>query len=99
MAVGQRRPDQRVELFRHLAGEPFGLNAIGIEREVKAMLFGRGADRQNRNRAVLDAPCDVVPMHALDEMVIGIHSHSPRAPFYLPTETSVKSPEVIQPCR
>ena len=99
MAVGQRRPDQRVDFFRHPAGEPFGLNAVGIEGEVEAVLLGRGADRQDRHRAVTDAPRDFVPTHALDEMVIGVRSHSPRAPLYEPTETSVKSPAVIQPCR
>jgi hypothetical protein len=99
MAVGQRRPDQRVDFFRHLAGEPFGLNAVGIEREVEAVLLGGGADRQYRHRAITDAPRDFVPMHALDEMAIGVYSHSPSAPLHEPTETSVKSPAVIQPCR
>ena len=72
MAVGQRRPDQRVDLFRHPACEPFGLNAVGIEGEMEAVLLGRGADRQYRHRAVTDAPRDFVPMHALDEMAIGV---------------------------
>ena len=99
MAVGQRRPDQRVDLFRHLAGEPFGLNAVGIEREVEAVLLGCGADRQYCHRAITDAPRDFIPMHALDEMAIGVGSHSPGAPLHEPTETSVKSPAVIQPCR
>ena len=99
MAVGQRRPDQRVDFFRHLAGEPFGLNAVGVEREVEAVLLGRGADRQYGDRAITDAPRDFVPRHALDEMAIGVYFHSPGAPLYEPTETSVKSPAVIQPCR
>ena len=99
MAVGQRRPDQRVDLFRHPACEPFGLNAVGIEGEVEAVLLGGGADRQYCHRAVADAPRDFVPMHALDEMAIGVGFHSPGAPLHEPTETSVKSPAVIQPCR
>jgi hypothetical protein len=34
-------------------------------------------------------------------MAIGVYFHSPGAPLYdyEPTETSVKSPAVIQPCR
>ena len=76
MAVAQGRPDQRVDLFRQPACEPFGLNAVGIEGKVKAVLFGCGADRQYRGRAVLDAPRDFVPTHALDEMAIGIRRPS-----------------------
>ena len=72
MAVGHRRPDQRVDFFRHPAGEPFGLNAVGIEGEVEAMLLGCGADRQDSHRAITDAPRDFVPTHALDEMAIGV---------------------------
>jgi hypothetical protein len=99
MAVGQRRPDQRVDLFRHPGGEPFGLDAVGVEGEVEAVLFGGGANRQYGRRAITDAPRDFVPMHALDEVAIGVYSHSPTAPLHEPTETSVKSPAVIQPCR
>ena len=44
------------------------------------MLLGGGADRQYSHCAVTDAPRDLVPTHALDEVVIGVRSHSPRAP-------------------
>ena len=83
MAVGQGRPDQRVDFSRHLAGEPFGLNAVGIEGEVEAVLLGCCADRQYRHRAISDAPRDFVPMHALDEMAIGVYPHSPSALFFM----------------
>src|SRR5436305_397073 len=91
VTVGQCRPDQRVDFFRHLAREPFGLNAIGIEGEVEAVLLGCGADRQYCHRAIANAPRDFVPMHALDEVAIGVYFPSPGAPLYEPTETSVKS--------
>jgi hypothetical protein len=63
------------------------------------VLLGCGADRQNGHRAIADAPRDFIPTHALDEMAVGIGFHLPGAPVYEPTETSVKSPAVIQPCR
>jgi hypothetical protein len=66
---------------------------------MKAVLLGRGADRQDCHRAIAEAARDFVPVHALDEMAVGVYFHSPGAPLYQPTETSVKSPAVIQPCR
>jgi hypothetical protein len=77
MTVGQRRPDQRIDFFRHLAREPFGLNAVGIEGQVEAVLLGRGADRQYRRRPIADAPRDFIPTHTFDEMAVGIGSHLP----------------------
>ena len=72
MAVAQRRPDQRIELCRQSACEPFGLNAVGVKREMKSVLLRRRANRQYRGCAVLDPPRDLVPTHAFDEMALGI---------------------------
>ena len=70
MAVAQGRPDQRIELSRQSACEPFGLNAVGIKGKVKSVLLRRRANRQYRGRAVMDPPRDFVPTHAFDEMAI-----------------------------
>ena len=56
MAVAQGRPDQRIDLCRQPAREPFGLNAVGVEREMKSVLLRRRANRQYRGRAALDPP-------------------------------------------
>ncbi len=81
MAVDQRRPDQRVDLFRHPAGEPFGLNAVGIEGRWKpcclaAAPIGRIAAAPSPMRRATSSQC-----HALDEMAIGVYFHSPGAPL------------------
>ena len=65
---------------------------------MKSVLLRRRANRQYRGRAVLDPPRDLVPPHAFDEMAIGMRSHSSGL-LYVPTETPVKSPAVIHPCR
>ena len=75
ISVSQRRPDQRVDPLRQPAREKFGLDAVGIEGEVEAMLLGAGADRQDRRRAISDVTRDFVPCHVLDKMAIFVRAH------------------------
>ena len=61
MTVTHRRPDQRIDAIGDPRGQPFGLDAVGIHRQMKAVLLGGGADRQNRGGAIADAARDLVP--------------------------------------
>ena len=53
---------------------------------MKTVLLGRGADRQYRGRTVIDAPRDLVPHHALDEIAFGVRAHAFRPFYYAPTK-------------
>ena len=98
ISVTQRRPDQRVDALGQPGREPFGLDAVGIEGEMEAVLLGGGADRQYRGGAVADVPRDLVPHHALDKMRVRYPCPCVRA-FAILSETAVRIPDVIQPCR
>jgi hypothetical protein len=53
--ISKGRPNQRVDAIGDLSGEPFGLDAVGVERQMEAVRLGARADRQNRGGAIRDA--------------------------------------------
>ena len=97
ISVNHGGPDQRIDAIGEPRGQPLGLDPVGIHRQVKSVLLGGGADRQNGRGAIFQATRDLVPGQAFDQMAVGFPAHAPGP--QLSPETPVKSPAVTQPCR